>query len=165
MRHDVIVAWPARVKLPNRPAVERYRPRQTTTDDSEQNNTGPLGGPVIRALTTMHAYKTFWSNLLEAGYSKLGEIVVNRLWVIRFGVNDGTGKNRGKSRLIESDEYDNIMIRTEMRSGPRRYMRCSSKMNSRLWIEWETVVYFVKLLFFESNEHQFSQLIVRSCHT
>ena len=29
------------------PAVECYRRRQTTTDASEHNNTGPLGGPLI----------------------------------------------------------------------------------------------------------------------
>jgi len=37
--------WPPRPH-----ARQRYRPRQTTpTDASEQNNTGPLGGPVIMA--------------------------------------------------------------------------------------------------------------------
>jgi len=29
------------------PTVKCYRPRQTTTDASEENNTGLLGGPVI----------------------------------------------------------------------------------------------------------------------
>jgi len=39
-----------------RPAVECYRRRQmtTTTDASEQNNTGPLGGPVM--IDTLRAY-------------------------------------------------------------------------------------------------------------
>jgi len=38
---------------PGRPARrQRYRRRQTTTDTSQQNNTGPLGGPV----TMYHVY-------------------------------------------------------------------------------------------------------------
>jgi len=40
------VAGPAAVVHPR--AQQRYRCEQTTpTDDSEQNNTGPLGGPVM----------------------------------------------------------------------------------------------------------------------
>jgi len=44
---------------PTRPARrQRYRPRQTTTTDaSEQNNTGPLGGPVISYRYVTHRRK------------------------------------------------------------------------------------------------------------
>jgi len=49
-RHDII-AWPARLKQPAGPlwsVTDPDRRQQTTTTDaSEWNNTGPLGGPVI----------------------------------------------------------------------------------------------------------------------
>jgi len=57
------------------------------------------------------------------GYLRL-KVVVKRITVNEFQVNDGGGKrlfwNRGKGGHSEVDEYDNSKIYREMRSGLKR---------------------------------------------
>jgi len=62
-------------------------------------------------------------NSLEAGYQRE---VAKRITVINFGVDDGGGNgyrmlcSRGKDGYSEVDEYDNIRIWTNIRTGQKK---------------------------------------------
>jgi len=89
----------------------------------------------LGALTTSRA-REFW--MLEAGYLRLRGVVVERVTVIKFAVNDGSGNFRGcfeievRSGYGEVDEHDNSRICMERDGNWSEKARCSSKIKPRL---------------------------------